>query len=219
LAKDVWGLMAGEAIAFLFMVFSWRVFSWAGFAFLAGLVLIVAIFTMYFFRDPDRVVPENERAILSPADGKIIELGEMSESSGPSFVKGPVKKIAIFLSVWDVHVNRVPISGTVERLEYKKGRFLRAYESAAGTENEQMVIGIRSRYGNVLMKQIAGILARRIVCRLKKGESVQRGERFGMIKFGSRAELVFPASVRVRVRIGDAVKAGQTIIGEFVHAE
>jgi phosphatidylserine decarboxylase len=216
LAKDAWGLVAGEAIVFVVMLLFWRIFSWNGFAFLAFLALGAAIFTLYFFRDPERTVPENARAILSPADGRVVELAEIS---GSPFVDGPAKRVSIFLSVWNVHVNRIPVSGTVEHLEYKKGRFLRAYEENAGTENEQMVIGIRSAYGGVLMKQIAGIIARRIVCRLKKGESVQRGERFGMIKFGSRAELVFPASARVHVRIGESVKAGETIIGEFANAE
>ncbi len=216
MSRDAWRMIGCEAALFFVLLFLWRASSWRCFAVLAALTLAVSAFTLYFFRDPERHAPAGERAILSPADGKIVEL---SEIPGPPSIGGPAKKVAIFMSVWDVHVNRIPVAGKVERLEYKKGRFLRAYHVEAGAENEQMVIGIRSPWGFVEMKQIAGILARRIVCRLKQGEAVQRGERFGMIKFGSRAELVFPASVRVDIRIGEHVKAGQTIIGEFVHAQ
>jgi len=178
-----------------------------------GLVSAALLFfTLYFFRDPDRVFSGSDRAVLSPADGRVVEIAEVKDAP---FLGGGALKGSIFLSVWDVHVNRIPIDGTVRLLEYRKGEFLRAYLKDASERNERMAVGIESRHGRFLVHQIAGVLARRIVCRLKPGDAVLRGARFGMIKFGSRTELFCPPSVKLRVSIGDKVKAGTTIIGEL----
>ncbi|HEX9934000.1 MAG TPA: phosphatidylserine decarboxylase family protein [bacterium] len=214
MAKDAYGLVFIEIVLSSLILATWKGLGLIGFPIVAGSAVLLLVFTCFFFRDPHRAVPDDPNSILSPADGKVMELGETALHP---FVGGPAKTVAIFLSVWNVHVNRSPVSGGVTFLEYQKGRFLPAYQKEAGEGNEQMRIGIESAHGNILMKQVAGILARRIVCRLKKGTHVLQGERFGMIKFGSRMELAFPASVRIRVRVGDKVKAGQTTIGDFTN--
>jgi phosphatidylserine decarboxylase len=186
--------------------------------FLAGgaLFLLLLLFTLFFFRNPDRRVPRSAEAVLAPADGRIVEVGQVQHAP---YLEGPAHKVAIFLSVWDVHVNRIPVDGRVTFLSHRPGAFLRAYLPNASERNEQMWIGVESPRGKFLTKQIAGILARRIVCRLREGDSVEKGSRFGMIKFGSRVELYCPPSVAIRVAVGDHVKAGETIIGEIPHVQ
>lgn len=176
----------------------WAIYSGLAFFFIAA-------FMAFFFRDPEREIPTDENAILSPADGKIIDLSEHDDN----------KKISVFLSVLDVHVNRIPVSGKVTRIDYKKGKFLPAFQSQAADENERCEIEIQSRFGPIVVRQIAGILARRVVCRLKVGQIVQAGERFGLIRFGSRVDLILPASTKPIVAMGNRVKAGATIIGRF----
>ncbi len=178
------------------------------------IALLLFAFTVFFFRDPRRAIPPGPEHIVSPADGRVIAVGEAGRVEG---YDGPARTVAIFLSVWDVHVNRNPVDGKIARVEYRKGDFKRAYLSDASEHNEQTRILIESPRGKVLVRQIAGILARRIVCRLKEGDAVVRGERFGMIKFGSRTEVALPPSVRLRVSVGDKVKGGETIIGDFQH--
>jgi phosphatidylserine decarboxylase len=182
------------------------------FLFVACASLLLFAFTLYFFRDPEREIPADPAAIVSPADGKVVAVGEAKNAEGYG---GPARSIAIFLSVWDVHVNRIPVDGKITRVEYRKGDFKRAYLSDASEHNEQTRILIENPRGRVLVKQIAGILARRIVCRVREGQGVTKGERFGMIKFGSRTELFLPPSVHLRVSVGDKVRGGETIIGEY----
>jgi phosphatidylserine decarboxylase len=179
---------------------------------LGSVFVLLLLFTLYFFRDPERVIPEGADRIVSPADGKVVEITECQE---PDFIGGKAIQVAIFLSVWDVHVNRIPVDGRVAFLEYRKGEFRKAYLAEASEFNERMEIGIEGPRGKFLVKQIAGILARRIVCRVRKGDPVTRGDRFGMIKFGSRTELFLPTSVRLRVTVGEQVHGGETIIGDF----
>jgi phosphatidylserine decarboxylase len=219
LSKESIGLIVGESITMVLLFFCWKGLSWNGLLIPLGIVVILMLFTIYFFRDPNRTIPYDENVILSPADGKIIEIADLRSTEAVPFFSGPMKKVVIFLSVWDVHINRLPIAGKVILLKHQTGRFWPAYKNEAGTQNEQMIIGLDSPKGKVLVKQIAGILARRIVCRLHESDLVRQGERFGMIKFGSRAELYFPSSVNVKVKIGDRVRAGQTIIGEYLHAK
>lgn len=179
---------------------------------LAALTGVIFIFHFFFFRDPEREIPQNNRAIISPADGKIIKVERVTEDK---YHQGNVQLVSIFMSVFDVHVNRVPVSGNVELVEYKKGKYLAAYADAAMDQNEQTWVGIQSEYGKVLFKQIAGLIARRIVCRLKQGESVAAGERFGMIKYSSRVDVFLPSEVNLKVKLGDKVSAGSTLLGEF----
>ncbi|MDQ7052872.1 MAG: phosphatidylserine decarboxylase family protein [candidate division KSB1 bacterium] len=182
---------------------------------LAGLGWFLTVFTGYFFRDPDRTIPEETGAIVSPADGRIIEISEVEE---PEFLQQKATKVSIFMSVVDVHVNRAPISGTVKYFRYQKGRFLRAYLDEASIENEQTIIGVENGNQRLVFKQIAGLIARRVSCDVREGHKISRGERIGIIKFGSRVDLFFPVGeVELRVQLKEKVKAGESIIGVFKH--
>lgn len=175
---------------------------------------VFSVFNLYFFRDPERHIPADPNAILSPADGKIIQIIEVEEKD---FFKSKVTRVSIFLSVFNVHINRVPISGKVDFFRYRPGSFLPAFKEKASMENEQTAIGIVNSNGKkVMFSQIAGIIARRIVCILREGHRAKAGERMGMIRFGSRVDVYFlNDSVELRVKVGDAVKGGESIIGVF----
>ena len=178
---------------------------------LIALGILFGLFALYFFRDPDRPMPDEDpaRIIISPADGKVFLVHDVEE---PEYLKGPGKQVAIFLSPLDVHVNRNPISGTVEHMEYHKGKFVPAFKDKSSEINERTHIGIRGESTMLLMKQIAGSVARRIVCPLEVGDQVEIGERFGMIKFGSRTDIIVPPDVEILVKPGDRVVGGKTIL-------
>jgi phosphatidylserine decarboxylase len=173
---------------------------------------------LYFFRDPHREVPADSNAIVSPADGTIAEVTELDHYD---FLDGPAVRIGIFLSIFNVHINRAPRAGTVLDMHYKPGEFLNALNPESSIRNEFMWIGFEDgdRPGTrFAVRQISGLLARRIVCALKPGQRVQRGEKFGMIKLGSRTELILPRdAVRVETKVGDTVKAGSTILARYVN--
>lgn len=179
-----------------------------------GLLLI--LFTFIFFRDPDRTIPEeaqnNPRIILSPADGKVTEIIEIYEND---YIKEYTKRISIFLSPLDVHVNRSPVSGIVEYLDYIPGKFLAAYNYKASEQNEQSKIGVKNDYGKVLFKQIVGVLARRIVTDLIIGQEIKAGDKIGMMKFGSRMDISLPINTEITIKVGDRVVAGETIIAKL----
>ncbi len=179
-------------------------------------VLVVGGFTLFFFRDPDRS-PEmsGERVVISPADGKIVYCGEIEESE---FLKSRAKLVSIFMSPLNVHVNRIPISGTVKYLKYVKGEFLVAFSEKSSDRNERMLIGIESGGNKILFKQIAGFIARRIVCDLQESQRVTAGERFGMIKFGSRVDVFLPLNCDVRVKLNDRTLSGATVLGVLQNA-
>ena len=182
---------------------------------LAGVGWFLTVFTSFFFRDPDRTIPGAPGVIVSPADGRIIEISEVEE---PEFLQQKATKVSIFMSVVDVHVNRAPISGTVKYFRYQKGRFLRAYLDEASIENEQTIIGVENGNQRLVFKQIAGLIARRVSCDVREGHKISRGERIGIIKFGSRVDLFFPhGEVELRVQLKDKVKAGESIVGVFKH--
>ena len=174
------------------------------------------VFSLNFFRDPDRMPDLKGRSlddcILSPADGKIVLIKDVDE---PEYLKSGTKLVSIFMSPLDVHVNRIPISGTVEYLKYIKGKFLVASTPESVNENERMMIGINSAHGKLLFNQVTGYVARRIVCELKSGQSVKSGERFGMIKFGSRVDIYVPAGAALLVKEGDRTVGGETILAEW----
>lgn len=176
------------------------------------LFLIITLFVIFFFRDPERKMPEGEGIVLSPADGRIVEL---STFAGNDFLGSGGTKVAIFLSAFNVHVNRNPISGDVKYLRYSSGSFKAAFQEKASSENEQNELGLESEQVKLVLKQIAGAIARRIVCRIREGDQVKIGERFGMIKFGSRVELFLPDKVKVSVKLNQKVRAGETIIGTY----
>ena len=179
---------------------------------IVGVSVLVWAFNLNFFRDPERLTPAGENLVIAPADGKVIALRNVREGE---YVQAEAILISIFMSPLDVHVNRNPISGVVRHLRYVKGEYFAAFEDKASEKNEQMIIGIEHPRGKILMKQIAGFVARRIVCTLKRGDSIKAGERFGMIKFGSRVDVLLPVSAVVRVRIGDLSVAGETVLAEF----
>ena len=179
-------------------------------------VLVLAatlfVFATNFFRDPERSTPSGENLIIAPADGRVLHVREVDQ---PEYLGGKATVVAIFMSPLNVHVNRNPITGTVRHLRYVHGEYFAAFEDKASEKNEQMVIGMENRFGKVLFKQIAGFVARRIVCELKDGESVKAGERFGMIKFGSRVDVYFDPGAEVRVKVGDVTAAGETILAAY----
>lgn len=178
------------------------------------IALVVGAFTIYFFRDPERTPVAadgfGDDAIIAPADGKIVFSGEVDE---PEFLKARAKMVSIFMSPIDVHVNRIPMNGKVRFLRYIEGKYLVAFDEKSSDRNERMLIGIENKGQRVLFKQIAGFIARRIVCELSEGQSVKAGERFGMIKFGSRVDVLLPLNSDVRVKLNDKTVGGSTFIG------
>jgi phosphatidylserine decarboxylase len=173
---------------------------------------LLTAFITFFFRDPDRAVPNNASGIIAPADGKVIAL----DNRIPGYFEGYKTRLSIFLSMLDVHINRLPVSGQVSRLEYHRGRFHAAFSEKASDFNEHTIIEITNNQGKLGFCQRAGTLARRIVCNLRYGQNVNAGERFGMIRFGSRLDIYMPENVRPISRPGDRVLAGETVIGEFI---
>lgn len=172
--------------------------------------IILLIFILYFFRDPERKISIDEKTFLSPADGTVMGVSEIIENS---YIGGKAKKVTIFLSVFNVHVNRSPIAGKVTYVEYREGKYLPAFKSHASELNERNTIGIENSVTKALVHQITGLVARRIVCWSKKGDLLEQGERFGLIKFGSCTELIVPEDVEIRVKKGDVVRGGITVIG------
>jgi phosphatidylserine decarboxylase len=180
--------------------------------FLVVIPAFFLIFSLYFFRDPDRTTPPNENVLISPADGTIILVKEVFSDR---YVMGKAFQISIFMSPMNVHVNRIPITGKVEYLKYIPGKYFAAFEDKASENNERCEYGIMSKFGKIFFTQVAGIIARRIVYEIKQGDNVKAGERFGMIKFGSRSDIVVPANWLVKVKKDDRVKAGETVLFEF----
>ena len=178
--------------------------------------LVLIGFITIFFRDPKRTTPKGENFIIAPADGKVVVDKKIFDDE---FIHSDVWQVSIFMSPLNVHVNRIPISGIVTHTRYVKGEYFAAFEDKASEKNEQMIVGIENANKKVMFKQIAGFIARRIVCPLKSGDTVISGERFGMIKFGSRVDVLLPLSVNLKTQIGDVTVAGETILGEFPQIE
>lgn len=169
--------------------------------------LLLAAFFLWFFRDPARTIPQGEGVVVSPADGKVEEADWIETTSGSRV------RVTIFLNVFDVHVNRVPAEGVVSLVEYREGHFINALKPESALHNEQTLVTIENENYSISFKQIAGLLARRIICNLQPGQRVQRGQRMGMIKFGSRCDVLLPASIDLRVKAGDRVKGGSSVLG------
>ena len=183
---------------------------WCPIAWAPILPLALLAFTISFFRDPERRVPVAGKFIVAPADGRVVEIKTANE---PYFLKGEATMVAIFLSIFDVHVQRAPIDGTIKFVQYNKGRFLDARHPQASLANENRVVGIETADGfRVTVRQIAGLIARRIVGWADTGATLAKGERIGMIRFGSRVELFLPPGTEVAVKVGDYAKGGETII-------
>jgi phosphatidylserine decarboxylase len=178
---------------------------------LFGFFSLLTLFVIYFFRDPERSIPPEEKAILSPADGKVIQVEPCVEER---FLKGPAIKISIFMSLFSVHVNRIPLTGYITDRSYFAGKFFSANLDKASAANEQNALLIETSAGvRILAVQIAGLIARRIVCWVGKGDRVRRGQRFGLIRFGSRLDVYVPQNVRVRAQLGQKAYGGRTILG------
>lgn len=174
---------------------------------------VIWAIVIYFFRDPDRVTPEGDHLVISPADGKVVLIKEIDEDV---YIKGKATQISIFLSPLDVHVNRNPVSGDLEYLKYHPGKYLMAWDENASVENERADFGVLHPSGTkFFFRQITGFLARRIVYHIKEGDKLTAGERFGMMKFGSRMDVIVPENVTVSVKEGERTWAGQSVLGEI----
>ena len=193
------------------IVFFWVGMTGRGWGWVAGGVFVVLFaFVVSFFRDPERTVPADPQTVVAPADGRVVEVKAAVE---PHFIKGEAQMVAIFLSVFDVHVQRSPIAGEIKLVKYVPGKFLDARSPKVSEENENRIIGIEAPDGmRVTVRQIAGLIARRIVGWADTGARLERGERFGMIRFGSRVETFLPPGTTVLVKVGDYVKGGETIL-------
>ena len=213
-------LVAAGAFAFAVSRRSWGL--WLA----AFVLLLLALWVAYFFRDPERVGERGPSLVVAPADGKLIMITEVDE---PAFIKGRAIRLSIFMNVFNVHVNRYPVDGVVSYIHYNKGKFFNASAEKSSLENEQMSVGIdtlppdsgrTARVGTVhrvLVRQIAGLIARRIVTYSKLGERVRQGDRMGIIRFGSRVDLFLPVGSTIRAKVGDVTTAGVTVLGELSH--
>ena len=213
-------VIAAGAFAFAVSRRSWGL--WLA----AFVLLLLALWVAYFFRDPERVGERGPSLVVAPADGKLIMITEVDE---PAFLKGRAIRLSIFMNVFNVHVNRYPVDGVVTYVHYNKGKFFNASAEKSSLENEQMSVGLDSlppessrtpRVGDVhrvLVRQIAGLIARRIVTYSKVGEHVKQGERMGIIRFGSRVDLFLPVGSTIRAKLGDITTAGTTVLGELPH--
>ena len=173
---------------------------------------LIALWVAYFFRDPQRIGERGERLVIAPADGKVVMITEVDE---PTFMKERAIRISIFMNVFNVHVNRYPVTGIVRLVDKRAGRFMNAAAEESSLENEQTSIGIEVGSNHILVRQIAGLIARRIVTDAKEGDRVQQGERMGLIRFGSRVDVFLPASTKLRVKVGDVTYAGASVIAEL----
>lgn len=183
------------------LVLGWR---WPG-----GVLIFLGLFVFYFFRDPNRAIPSNPGVIVSPADGHVLEVVDEPLDGNPGH------RITIFLAIWDVHVQRAPVAGRIADVVYRPGRFYAAMRSAASRENEQNIIYIHTPQGSVVFKQIAGAIARRVICWKEEGSEIALGERVGLIRFGSRVDIWLPPHTEVLVRRGQKVKGGESILAKW----
>lgn len=179
---------------------------------LALVLTILVLWVAYFFRDPERTGPRGDQYVISPADGRVIAITEVDE---PSFIQGRAIKISVFMNVFNVHVNRYPVSGRVAYVHYNPGKFLNAAVDKASLENEQMSVGVESKGRRILFRQIAGLVARRIVTYSRVGDDAEQGERMGLIRFGSRVDVFVPVGSTIKVQLGEKPQAGSTVLAEL----
>jgi phosphatidylserine decarboxylase len=198
------GVGAGLALLAL-----WFVLRWEAFRLLGVVGIVFGLFCAYFFRDPARTAPREPGVVVSPGDGRVVEI----VTEDDAYVGARATRVSVFLSVFDVHVNRVPLSGRVTGVEYHPGKYLVAFNDKASADNEQTHIGIANGRGTVAFKQIAGLIARRIVCTLRPEQAVEIGQRCGLIRFGSRVDVILPPGAELRVARGQRVVGGETVVG------
>lgn len=208
------GFLLFTVLAAILLLWSWKILhsplltSLSIFLFCFSLVL--TLFMGFFFRDPDRDIPEGNGLFVSPADGKVILIKDVFEKE---YLNSEAKEISIFMSPLDVHVNRSPCDGKVITVKYSPGKYMAAYKDDASLKNENIAMVLETENGRVMVRQVAGFLARRAVCRAKVGDTPKRGERYGIIKFSSRLDVFLPKNAEIKVKLGDKVKAGETVIG------
>jgi phosphatidylserine decarboxylase len=203
------GYIYGLSLLAVAMLLAWATGSWAW----SIAPVLLAAFFLWFFRDPQRTVPDGEGLIVSPGDGLVTETAAISTPEGPR------QRISIFLSVFDVHVNRSPIGGVLTQVRYRKGEYLNAMNPSSADRNEQNAVTVRGPGFEVTFKQIAGLLARRIVFNFSEGDAVERGQRVGLIKFGSRVNVLLPAEAALRVKVGQRVKGGSSVLAVMPDGE
>ena len=177
--------------------------------FVGTLAFLVAAFVFYFFRDPERVIPSDPGTVVAPADGRVVVVREEDYAGRPG------KRVSIFLAIWNVHVNRAPAAGVIREMQYRPGKFLAAMLERASVENEQNVFTLETDAGQMVFKQIAGLIARRVVSWKKPGETVARGERIGLVRFGSRVDIWLPSEAEIVVQVGDNVKGGSSTLARW----
>ncbi len=206
--------VAKTAYPFIFAAgFTTAVFALLGLTILSLTGLAASFFICYFFRDPDRVIPKNTGAVVSPADGKVIAVDRVASSP---FLETQCLKISIFMSIFNVHINRIPHEGEIKKVSYYPGKFFSANLDKASRYNEHNAILLETEQGKpVCFVQIAGLIARRIICKVQEGDTVSRGQRFGMICFGSRLDVYLPPDTELNVVVGDRVKAGTSVLGDL----
>lgn len=207
-------ITVGIAVIIAFAIFAISIFTENNYIKYALIIIgiIIVLFTLNFFRDPDRTIPNQENVIVSPADGKVLIIKDIYEDK---FINDNCTQVSIFMSPLDVHVNRIPVTGEVNYLKYIEGEYIVAYHDKADQRNERTEIGITGEKTKVLFTQVAGMVARRIIYDVNQGDSVNIGERFGMIKFGSRVDVIVPNTWDVKVEKNQLVKAGETILFEL----
>lgn len=198
--------VAGAAFAFALMRRSWTLWL------LALVMTVIALWVAYFFRDPERIGERGSHLVVAPADGKLIMITEVDE---PAFIGGRATRLSIFMNVFNVHVNRYPVDGVVKYVHYNKGKFLNAAAEKSSLENEQSSVGVESGPNRILVRQIAGLIARRIVTYSRAGDQVKQGDRMGIIRFGSRVDVFIPTDAKLRVQLGALTTAGTTVLAEL----
>jgi phosphatidylserine decarboxylase len=203
----------GYIYGLVFLVLAVAIWFFTGSWWLALVPLLLAAFFLWFFRDPDRAIPSEAGLIVSPGDGLVTETAAINTPNGPR------QRISIFLSVFDVHVNRSPIAGVLTFVRYQKGQYLNAMNPASADRNEQSIVTVRGEGLEVTFMQIAGLLARRIVFNFREGDSLARGQRVGLIKFGSRVNVLLPAEAELRVKVGQRVKGGKSVLAAMTEPE
>jgi len=214
IAKDGWSVINKIAMIFIFFLLLLFIQDYLTIIITSMAIIFGALtaFAFYFFRDPERKTPVGKDLIISPADGKIIKIEKVYD---PDYRKEESMSISVFMNVFSVHVNRFPVSGKVEFIKYNPGKFMAAWNEKANTDNEHSVIGIDTGAHKVTFKQIAGLIARRIVYSCKIDDQAKKGDRFGLIKFGSRVDILVPLDTKINAKIGDWVTAGESVLGEL----
>jgi phosphatidylserine decarboxylase len=205
IAPEGWPFIVGSVLLTLAVYLFFR--NWS-----VAVPAVLVLFMLFFFRDPERIISGDKDIFVSPADGKVIVIKDVFEDR---YLKADAKQISIFMSPFNVHVNRSPVNGTVADVIHTKGDFKAAYKDSASASNENTVMILDSSYGKIVVRQVAGFIARRIVCRVKPGDKLVTGQRYGIIKFSSRVDIFLPKDVATAVSLGDSIKAGETIIARI----